>query len=100
MILSDLRKAAVKKHLRIRFPLSNGMECVVNEHGIAQVPALRGVPSFNLEEELGGAQDFLIDPPHTTAKAKPETRKYTRDQMSALLAAGPGREAAPDEHEE
>ena len=44
MNLSDLRKVTVKKHLRIRFPLSNGMECVVNEHGIAQVPALRAFP--------------------------------------------------------
>lgn len=30
MRLLDLRKVTVKKNLRIRFSLSNGMECVVN----------------------------------------------------------------------
>ena len=78
MNLSDLRKVTVKKHLRIRFPLSNGMECVVNEHGIAQVPALRAVPAFNLEEELGGAQAFPGGTRRTPAKRqRPNARRAT-----------------------
>ena len=106
MKLSDLRKVTVKKHLRIRFSLSNGMECVVNEHGIAQVPALRAVPAFNLEQELVGVQTFLVEPADAHAKdkdkdkGKPKPRSYTRDQMSALATAGLGAEAAHDEHED
>ena len=53
MKLADLRKLSIKKQLRIRFRLKNGMECVINEHGVAQVPALQAPPEFNLEEELG-----------------------------------------------
>jgi hypothetical protein len=102
MKLADLRKVTVKKHLRIRFSLSNGMECVVNEHGIAQVPALRAVPSFNLEEELVGVQAFVVEPADVGVKdkTKPTPRRYTRDEMTALATAGAGVQAAHDEHED
>ena len=99
MKLSDLRKVTVKKHLRIRFSLSNGMECVVNEHGVAQVPALRAVPAFNLEEELVGVQAFVVEPADDGAKdkGKPKARSYTRHEMAALATAGAGVEAAHDD---
>jgi len=102
MKLADLRKVAVKTHLRIRFPLSNGMECVVNEHGIAQVPALRAVPAFNLEEELAGVQAFVVEPvdPGERDKGKPKARSYSWHEMAALATAGAGSEAAHDEHED
>jgi hypothetical protein len=102
MKLSDLRKVTVKKHLRIRFALSNGMECVVNEHGIAQVPALRAVPTFNLEEELVSAQAFVVEPvePGPKDKGKSTPRSYTRDEMTVLATAGSGAEAAHDEHDD
>jgi hypothetical protein len=106
MKLSDLRKVAVKKHLRIRFSISNGMECVVNEHGIAQVPALRAVPSFNLENELAAVQAFTVEPGETAGKdtvkgnAKPKARRYTRDEMTAFATSGGGAEAAHEEHDD
>ena len=102
MKLSDLRKVTVKKHIRIRFPLSNGMECVVNEHGIAQVPALRGVPAFNLEEELARAQAFAVEAADDgeKGKGKATTRGYTRDDLTALATAGAGPAAAHDERED
>src|SRR5438034_1403626 len=46
----------------IRFSLPNGMECVLNEHGIAEVPAMRAAGDFNLEEELGRAAQFTLEP--------------------------------------
>jgi len=102
MKLSDLRKVTVKKNLRIRFALSNGMECVLNEHGVAQVPALRAVPAFNLEDELAGAREFLVEPAAAGEKDKnkPKPRSYTRDEMAALATGGAGGEAGHDEHEE
>jgi len=57
MNLGDLRKLAIRQQTRIRFSLANGMECVVNEHGVAQVPDLKGVPNFNLEQELASLTD-------------------------------------------
>ena len=104
MKLSDIRKITVKKQLRIRFPLSNGMECVVNERGIAQVPALHGVPAFNLEDELTGAQVFLVEPAGPPAKDKdkaaPKARKYTRAEMTTLATASAGATATHDDHED
>jgi len=102
MKLSDLRKVTVKKRLCIRFRLSNGMECVVNEHGIAQVPALRTVPTFNLEQELVGVQTFVVEPANDGEKdkGKPKARSYTRGEMTALATAGGGVEAAAGEHED
>jgi len=99
MNLSDLRKVSVKKHLRIRFSLSNGMECIVNEHGVAQVPALRAVPSFNLEDELAGAQAFIVEPAgEATSKTKRVSQRYTRDEITSL--AGASSQPAHDEHED
>jgi hypothetical protein len=99
--LSDLRKVSIKKNLRIRFSLSNGMECVVSEHGVAHVPALHTAPAFNLEEEAAQAREFLVEPTASTEKHKArKSRRYGREEMAALVAAAPGAKAGPDEHEE
>jgi hypothetical protein len=102
MKLSDLRRVTVKQNLRIRFPLSNGMECILNEHGIAQVPALRAVPSFSLEDELARAVEFMVEPAGFSEKdkAKLKPRRYTRDEMATLATAGTGSPAGHDEHED
>jgi len=102
MKLADLRKVTVKQRLRIRFSLSNGMECIVNERGIAQVPALRAVPAFNLEDELVGVQAFVVETADACEKDKfkPKVRSYTRDEMAALATAGAGAAAAHDDHDD
>src|SRR5437868_10695853 len=87
MKLSDLRKITVKKQIRIRFRLPNGMECVLNEHGIAEIPALKAPPDFNLEEELSHVDQFTMEPvpsgPKQTSKEKP--RNVSREQLAALI---------------
>jgi hypothetical protein len=102
MKLSDLRRVTVKQNLRIRFSLSNGMECVLNEHGIAQVAALRAVPAFNLEDELAEVREFVVEPAAASEKdkAKVKPRRYTRDEMATLATAGAGGPAGHDEHED
>ncbi|HUK15424.1 MAG TPA: hypothetical protein VLW65_03385 [Bryobacteraceae bacterium] len=93
MKLADLRRLSIRRQTRIRFPIRNGMECVITEHGIAQVPGLRVVPDFNLEQELAVASAFVLEP-----VAAPSSRQVGREQLDAMVAsAGPG--AAP-EHEE
>ncbi|MEI9971255.1 MAG: hypothetical protein WDO73_03910 [Ignavibacteriota bacterium] len=89
MKLGDLRKFAVRKQTRIRFPLNNGMECVVNEQGVAQVPALRGIPAFNLEEELAAAQQFQLDALTGDPKAPIQTRSLRREELAALTDGSP-----------
>lgn len=101
MKLADLRKLSIKQQYRIHFRLQNGMECVVTEHGIATVPELHGVPSFNLETELGAAGEFLLEPARPAAgKDAPRPRKATREELSAMIKAPAGAAAGHDEHED
>ena len=100
MKLADLRKLAIRKQIRIRFPLRNGMECVVNERGVAQVPALNAPPEFNLEEELAGAGTFVLEPVTLPgAKGSPKPANIGRAELSSMTEQGT---AAPahDEHED
>ena len=102
MKLADLRKLSIKQQYRIHFRLQNGMECVVTEHGIAQVPALKGVPDFNLETELRSAREFLLEPAQApTGKDAPRPRTVGRDELATLTnASAGGGAAAHDEHED
>jgi hypothetical protein len=97
MKLADLRRAAIKANLRVRFQLSNGMECVLNEHGIAQIPALRAVPNFDLEDELARVSRFTVEPA-VAEKGKPRTQVMDREGLAALV--GTKTAEAHDDHDE
>jgi hypothetical protein len=100
MKLSDLRRHTVKKSVRIRFQLGNGMECIINEHGIAQVPQLSMPPDFNLEAELAGARDFIVEPAVVVkASRPPRPEALSRDELAAIVS-GSGGEPAHDDHDE
>jgi hypothetical protein len=102
MKLADLRKLSIRKQLRIRFRLQNGMECVITEHGIAQVPELKGIPDFNLETELVSAGQFTLEPVLTAAeskKAAPKPRSVGREELTQMTASGPWT-AAHDDHDD
>jgi len=93
--LGDLRRLAVKKHLKIHFRLGNGMECVVNTEGVATIPELKGVPDFNLEEELGAASEFLVEP-----GAPGQPKKVERAEMMSKAAGSPAAAAAHEHDDE
>jgi len=99
MTLADLRKLAIRKQLRIRFALRNGMECIVTEQGVAKVPALRNVPDFKLEEELASATEFVLDSAAAVKvpvkKAEPP-RRIPRTELAAMFTDSP---SAPVAHE-
>ena len=97
MKLADLRKLSIRRQLKIRFQLSNGMECVITEHGIAQVPELRRVPDFNLEQELAGVSQFVLEPARMDAKTPVNPKAVSLEELSGMLA--PASAAAAD-HEE
>jgi hypothetical protein len=99
MKLADLRRTAIKTSVRFRFPLSNGMECVLNEHGIAEIPALQSVPNFDLEEELARAPHFTMEPVAVLEKNKNRPQVFTRAELAALLGPKTA-EAAHDDHED
>ncbi len=97
MKLADLRRLSIRKQLKIRFQLSNGMECVITEHGIAQVPALRRVPDFNLEQELAGVSRFVLEPALLDSKSPAKPKAVSLDELAGMLSSSPSSAA---EHEE
>src|SRR5690349_6305263 len=100
MTLADLRKLAIRKQVRIRFRLKNGMECVITERGVAQVPALQAPPEFNLEDELSGAATFVMESVAAAgSRNAPKPSSIARDQLAAMTAERPA--AQPhDDHED
>jgi len=100
MKLADVRKLAIKQRSRIHFAIAGGLECVVTEHGIAQVPGLREVPRFNLETELAASREFRLEPVAVQERNRPsQARTLTRQEVEAML--GPVTAAASAaEHEE
>ncbi len=97
MKLADLRKISIRKNLKIRFQLPNGMECVITEHGMAQVPALQRIPDFNLEHELESIPSFVLEPVTADKKSPARPRTVSREELATMVtAAGSG----PAEHEE
>jgi hypothetical protein len=95
MKLQDLRKLAIQKQARIRFGLSNAMECVVDENGVARVPGLRATLDVSLESELASAQRFSLE--GVVAGLHP--RSLSRPELQAMLT--PGSASTPDhDHDE
>jgi len=101
MTLADLRKFSIRKQFRVRFPLQSGLECVINEHGVAQVPALESVPDFNLEQELVAVRRFVLEPLVPAGeKNPPKPRSITREELETLALAAPAAAGARDEHDD
>jgi len=100
--LLDLRRIAIRQKMQVRFRMRNGMDCVITEAGVAQVPTLKGVPEFNLEEELDAANSFLLEPVVVTGKGKtpPEPRSVGKAELSEMASGSTGGATAPDHEEE
>ncbi len=99
MKLADLRKLAIRRQTRIHFRLRNGMECVISEHGVAEVPSLKGVPDFNLEDELAAASSFVLDPVMVSkkqaagAKGASTSTSLGREELAGMASGGSAAEA-------
>ena len=100
MKLVDLRKLAIKKQHRIRFHLRNGMECVMDQRGVALVPGLDRIPDFNLEQELEAAATFVIEPLNVGEKNAPKPLTLAREELAAMMHAAPGAAGHHDDHDD
>jgi hypothetical protein len=100
MTLAELRKLSIRKQFKIHFRLRNGMECIVAEDGIAHVPALKGIPDFNLEEELAVASEFLLEPAVVDKKNPVRPRALTRGELAAMTSDAPVSVQAPEHDDE
>ena len=100
MKLNDLRKMTIRQQVRVRFRLSGGLECIINEHGVGKVPQLSGPPEFNLEEEFSNASEFVLEPALAGAghsKSSPKT--VSRRELEQMAGSGVAASAEAD-HEE
>ena len=101
MKLADLRKFTVRRQSQIRFRMRNGLECVISERGIAQVPSWKGIPDFNLEEELAAAGEFVLEPAASEGKkGTPKPQSIGREELSRLTSDAPSASAAVEHEEE
>jgi hypothetical protein len=100
MKLLDLRKLAIKKQHRIRFHLRTGMECVLDQRGVALVPGLDRIPDFNLEQDLESAATFVLEPLNAGEKNAPKPRTLAREEMAAMVNTGGGAGAHHDDHDD
>jgi hypothetical protein len=101
MKLANLRRLSVRSQVRIRFSLPNHMQCVVNEHGVAEIPELRSAPDFSLEDALASATEFTLESAAPVLDKKtPRPRVLSRDELAAMTAESAGSTAAHDDHDE
>lgn len=101
MTLADLRKFSIRQQFRVRFKLENGLECVITEHGMARVPALKNVPDFNIEQELASAREFVLEPVIPAGEKNPQKpRSIDRDELEKLATGSPGAAAAHPDHDD
>ncbi|MCX6620149.1 MAG: hypothetical protein NTY38_03545 [Acidobacteria bacterium] len=76
----------MKQRSRIRFPLDNGMECIITEQGICQIPALQAPPQFQFDELFAKVTAFFIESPD--GKDRTTSRKLSRTELESLTAGG------------
>ncbi|MBS1859979.1 MAG: hypothetical protein JST11_31710 [Acidobacteria bacterium] len=100
MKLLDLRKLAIRKQQKIRFRVRNGMECVLNESGVALVPGLDRVADFDLEEEMAAASTFVLESASSGPKNPVRARTVAREELAAMVTAAPAGAAHHDEHDD
>jgi hypothetical protein len=62
MTLAEAKKLAIRRQLRIHFVVREGLDAVINERGLAEVPGFRAIPDFNLEQTFAAAGTFRVEP--------------------------------------
>ena len=96
MKLADIRRLAIKKQVCVRFELPNGMEALVDVHGTAQVPGLKQIPGFNVEENLKSVRLF-----HVEKNSEPGVRQGVslEDLEKMISSLNPGTATSTDHDE-
>lgn len=88
--LTQARRLAVTKKLRIEFATTQGHQCIIDEHGVARVPGLQSAPEFSLTTEFATASEF-------TLVEGAQRRKVTATQLAELSGA---QKPAADHHDD
>ena len=100
MKLIDVRKLSIRDQVKIRFGLRNGMDCVITEHGVAQVPGWKGIPDFSLEDEFAAAEQFTLEPAVVDKKTPAKPQSLRRSELEAMAMARAASTSAQVEHDD
>jgi hypothetical protein len=100
MKLSDLRKLSVKRQARIRFEISNGLECIITEVGIVEFPKLSAPPDFKLEEELERVETFVVEPIAVSDRKAEKPARLSRQELETVLGGLVGGASVAHDHDE
>ncbi len=100
MKLSDLRKLSVKRQSKIRFEISNGLECIITEIGIVEFPKLSAPPDFKLEDELERVESFLIEPVAVSDRKAEKPVRLSRQDLETVLVGLAGGAAVAHDHDD
>jgi hypothetical protein len=93
MTLQDLRRYAIRNRVRVRFHVEPAGDCLVDEHGLLKIPALRGAANFDVGALLDSVDQFVLDPVQDAAKPK----KLSKTELQALLGEPPKAEQSHEE---
>jgi hypothetical protein len=94
MTLLELRRYAVRHGVSVHFSASGVGECLVNEHGVLQIPSLDRTPSFRMDSALPDVEKFTLRPVRTPAKSQ----TLSRQDFERIIAEPAG--AASDREEQ
>lgn len=85
MTLQDLRRYAIRNKARVRFQVEPAGDCLVDEHGLVKIPALRKAAGFDVGALLDSVEQFVVDPVQEASQPK----KLSRQELQALLGEPP-----------
>jgi len=102
MKLNDIRRLTIKQKLRVTFPLSNGMDCIVDEHGISRIPKLGVATGVNIEDELAAAAKFVVEVAGASKEkgGGAKARNLSRAELESMAASTSSAAPSSHEHEE
>src|SRR5512140_2351158 len=91
LTLNELRRYAVLRATSITYRDNAGRVVVITDTGLAQIPGIKGIPEYRVDEVLEAAREFEL--------GGPKPRRIAREQMIELVRQN-APAAAQAHHEE
>lgn len=77
LTLNELRRYAVLRATSITYRDNAGRVVIITDTGLAQIPGIKGIPEYRVDEVLEAAREFEL------GGAKP--KRITREQMIEMV---------------
>ncbi len=87
MTLQDLRRYAIRHRCRIQFQVEAAGQCLVDEHGLLRIPALRTASTANVGELLGAVEQFVLEPAAENSRRQTISRAELEGRLGDVSSA-------------